>query len=401
MIDSPEIETTENLDEILNNQSHKTIFLGNGFNLSLGVKTSYQSIYNALIKHDYVKDMLKEEIQTKIEDNGFNLEAIQDEISEDYIKAIMTKFYEIVLGKCRVRYDNKSAVDFLLNFSKYYTTNYDPLLYRFLLEKKKDSDINTKSDFYNDLKEIHAGNIDIGEFEKKPLKAVSKKMVYELASGIFKESGVHVEKKRDDYFRILKHIRKEAVISVNDGFVINPPRKESGQYMVWNFNEQPEQSIFYLHGALHIYKDDRKVKKLILNKNSHDVDFINEINKKYVENSHSCVFQTTSAQKLEKIRKNSYLENCLRKLSKVKDSLFIIGWSCSENDQHIVDTIKKSPSSHLYISYHDQALKSRYQECFPEKNLTFFNAKILPFSRKSPQVRTKNSSESESMLPDF
>ena len=62
--------------------------------------------------------------------------------------------------------------------------------------------------------------------------------------------------------------------------------------------------------------------------------------------------------------------------------MVIIGWSCNENDQHLIDAIKESQIKKLIISYHDSRTKNKYEELFPNKELVFFPSRILPFAKK-------------------
>ena len=156
---------------------------------------------NSLIEYDFIKDMIPPDLHRKIEDNDYNLEAYQNEIQDEgYRSAIMTKFYETILRNCRVRYKYKEVVSFLLNFSNFFTINYDPLLYRFLLQSKKNTIPDSTDQFYGDLQDIHEGKITNISFEDKPLNSLVKKQVYDLARQIFKENSIHKNKKREDYY---------------------------------------------------------------------------------------------------------------------------------------------------------------------------------------------------------
>ena len=121
-----------------------------------------------------------------------------------------------------------------------------------------------------------------------------------------------------------------------------------------------------------------------MGKNYRSRRFINNILQK---SSYSfCVFEDSSEKKLKKINRNNYLKHCLQSLSQSNEILVVIGWSCSENDQHLIDTINESSISGIYISiYSDSNLektKERFVECFPKKSVYFFRHDILPFSKK-------------------
>ena len=64
-----ELSSLEDLQKAINANSRKSIFLGNRFNLCLGINTSFESIL--LSKN--IKEIIPREIQEKIKRNGFNL----------------------------------------------------------------------------------------------------------------------------------------------------------------------------------------------------------------------------------------------------------------------------------------------------------------------------------------
>ena len=142
-----EIRSQEELNSLLNKESNRSVFLGNGFNIALRIQTSYQSLFNSLMTHNFVKGVISQELYNTIVSNRYNFEAYKDEIKNDELRnAVLTKFYEIILNKCKARYKYKEVVSFLLKFSKFFTINYDPLLYRFCFNLKKEV-LMSKMDF--------------------------------------------------------------------------------------------------------------------------------------------------------------------------------------------------------------------------------------------------------------
>ena len=380
-----EIQNSESLIEEVECTNNPNILLGNGFNICLGIKTSYKSLFESLITYDHIKRVMNlyEGLEEKIKQNNFNLEAYQNELEEMADRStVITEFYRIILKRCRTKYKHKEVISFLLSFKKFFTTNYDPLLYRFLLQSSK-SDINNDV-FYRDLVTIHSGSIsNITISNDIPLKAITQKQVYDIALQIFKDKKIHQDKKREEYYGALRKIRGEPEMKINDGFVISQPNEEEKEtkkkYKAWDFNGQQEQNIYYLHGAMHIYKENNQIRKMILKKSHHDKIFINEILD--VTAVPSCVFEKKHQDKLIKIKKNQYLKFCLDSLKKATESLFIIGWSCKENDRHLIDVINESRLEKLYVSYYSDQTKEEYRKAFPEKSLFFFNANLLPFKK--------------------
>ena len=385
MNEQNEITTEDKLFTVFDNNSSKSVFLGNGFNLCLGVNTSYKSLFESILSSRNIKKIIKKSVRKNIEGDNFNLEAHIEEIPQEHRDTVMEKFYDVILKKCRKRiYRYKEVIRFFLKFDNFFTINYDPLLYRFLLNFKVNT-ASVESDLYRDLESIHAGIItEMEGFDDIPLRNKTKKSVYEIARYIFKEENKHKDYKREEYYDILKELRNEPRIEINDGFVINQPTQSKNKrisYKTWK-NGKNNQNIFYLHGALHIYKSEDRVRKLVMKKGFRDQSFINVILEEAQNKNHSCIFDQQLEDKVRKIKDNSYLKHCFEQLSKAQGELFLIGWSCSDNDDHLVRQICKSNINKLYISYHDLSSKERFRAKFNSKEITFFNSKLLPFSKK-------------------
>ena len=117
--------------------------------------------------------------------------------------------------------------------------------------------------------------------------------------------------------------------------------------------------MFYLHGALHFYVGESQTRKITFEKNSRYQPFINHLID--ITKPPLCIFQPTTEEKLDKIRANPYLSHCFEKLQTGEGILFIIGWSCSENDSHIIEAINHSNFSMVIISYYDESEKEEIQ----------------------------------------
>ena len=389
-----------NRDELLaaiSSMESPSVLLGNGFNMSLGVSTSYKSIFESLCTHDSTLKILGHypRLKEKIEENDFNLECYQKEIlGEGHRFALMENFYRTVLSRCRTRYKHKEAITFLENFGRFFTINYDPLLYKFLLEFKGPKNISNSDEFYKDIETVHSGEVNTN-LENMPLKALAKRQVYEIASRIFKNQNKHQDKdkKMQEYFDVLKTIRKEKTLPIEDGFVIQEKRMPGKQpgYKFWDFNSRENQNIFYLHGALHIYKDpDGRVKKLILKKGAHDMGFINHIQKEL--DYTTCVFEQSEEDKMQKIKDNQYLKDCLERLEGIAGEIVIIGWSCAANDGHIVRALKQNQNlEKIYFSYYESDTIDEVEQAFSgwKGEIIFFNSEILPFNKAKRARRAR------------
>lgn len=112
---------------------------------------------------------------------------------------------------------------------------------------------------------------------------------------------------------------------------------------------RPEQSIFFLHGGLHLYDDGVSIKKHRFNDDI-DISIAEQVRSNLqVGNFPLFVSEPTSTRKLNKIKHNPYLNHAFSKLQELEGSLFIHGHSMDSNDAHIFDKIHSSNVRNIYI----------------------------------------------------
>jgi hypothetical protein len=108
------------------------------------------------------------------------------------------------------------------------------------------------------------------------------------------------------------------------------------------FNDGATCSIYYIHGALHLFLSDRgEVKKRILTGKT----IIDDIASTIINQKQLPLFvaEGTTIQKIRRISSVSYLKACYDKLSSLNETMLIFGHSVSDNDIHIYDAIFNSP----------------------------------------------------------
>lgn len=131
--------------------------------------------------------------------------------------------------------------------------------------------------------------------------------------------------------------------SRTDGFL----RDEDGK-LCWA-SDNPQGS-YYLHGAMHIYKEKADVVKLRYHALG---DTLTEQVREKIDEEIFPIFvsEGSSMDKLIKIESNKYLSHCLDALKKMQGALFIHGHSFSDNDDHIWDALRRCPNvTGLYVS---------------------------------------------------
>lgn len=333
-----------------------SLLLGNGFNINLGVNTSYRALYENMAKKKFLRKYhlpSNKEFAAK----GYDLEEILCRQEEEHKALLQYHLFDAIIEKCRATIHKHTAVmEFLQGFDTFFTTNYDPLLYHNLLLIKP-FDEALDQDFHDDLV-----NICDHEIEDFLIKRLSKKDIYSIAKKVFAHQEKHREKKIQDYMDELKKIKEEDfVVDIRDGFMIRQSKTDQGQgkegYLTWKENDV-NQNVFYLHGSLHIYKSGNKIRKYITNRRK--VDFINEIQRHSGDNFSklSAVFEHTTKDKKKKIDGNRYLKYCLENLGELSGKLTIIGWSMGTNDQHLIDAINASQVEEVDIYYHGEKPKN-------------------------------------------
>jgi len=391
------------------------LLLGNGFNMSLGVKTDYKSIY------DEMKISYKgyQEIEKEFEESNYDIEKIMGELGEKLTvsEGFLPKFISnkikldfmkatshIASSQVNKVYQEKNEGIFMLlkNFSNYFTLNYDPFLYLLLMKFKRNKDNeailfqNTFSFIEDDLNE---GQSDIYTKIKKARNS-GQLTVAVNGDGISKDlslctkgdftTAVRIylndeELKPKDINKVVGLIWEEENQSprmvTDDGFrqdSLLPDEEPTGP--VFDVNKET-QSLFFLHGAFHIYQDGGKIKKITQQSEKALYNRLEEI----INNEEEeivCVFSNDN--KLNEIEGNDYLKQGYKKLSKLSGSLVVIGLSLADNDKHIFDQINKSKVDNIYISSKEKSKNKVYkkaQELFNGKNIILFDQDTISYEK--------------------
>jgi hypothetical protein len=149
------------------------------------------------------------------------------------------------------------------------------------------------------------------------------------------------------YWVLLNQDRKRG-ITCNDGFY----RSSSGE-LIWDPDENgDEQTVFYLHGALHYFISDFDLHKARMGAAPLIEVIRNQIRREVYP---LIVSEGNSSQKLKSINKIKYLKRSITALQNGAGSLFIHGFSFSNNDQHICNAIGSSRYSNIFVSLYDNA----------------------------------------------
>lgn len=390
-------------------QSPCHLLLGNGFNLSLGVQTSYKNILEEMEEHfsyhrnlqelcqscnhdiEKIVGKLKKQIIIGSPYQNFLEKYIEGKFKFDFMKAAS----RIVSREIKTIYQNKNAgLNILLeNFDSYFTLNYDSLLYLLLMKFKKTDDVFA---FQNSMN-FQAEDLDIknGKLYKRIKQAYDSGDITTQVGGNFTTADLNKIPKSELKLAIVRHFKKQGwehnEKSIRDtiDFMLEQEKNTDGNLSVQDgfagnqhlFNVHNRQNLFFVHGAFHIITKGGRTQKITQTKE-------NSLHKRLEEiiDSESqeilCVFK--SDDKMEEINKSPYLKRCYEQLKKLEGSLVIIGSSLDDNDRHIFDAINDSQVQTTYISIfgdRKSAEKScqRAKEIFKKKNLVFFDAKSISY----------------------
>jgi Domain of unknown function (DUF4917) len=130
------------------------------------------------------------------------------------------------------------------------------------------------------------------------------------------------------YWVVVEHLRGQH----NDGFGGNP--------LHWLGPNYEEQTVFYLHGALHLYDTGAQVLKL---RYGGGTPILTQLREHMSDGEYPLfVSEGESSQKLSRIRSNPYLSDAYERLANNTLPLVIVGFKFGSHDNHIINAIARS-----------------------------------------------------------
>ena len=182
------------------------------------------------------------------------------------------------------------------------------------------------------------------------------------------------------YWSILKNTSKK---NRSDGFR-QSIEKES--IVTWNINEDHNQNIFYLHGALHLFNSYNELEKLTWTRTV--IKLKKQITEKINNDTYPLVITgATSQEKMAKIKESAYLHRGLKSLHSIMGNLFVYGHSLDMNDEHIYASLSPKLDNIFISLYGDIESKNNQTiinnaEIIKEKynlkaQVYFYNAKSI------------------------
>ena len=419
----PLLTYKEVLKRIGENKSN--LLLGNGFNNSLGVNTSYENIFKEMFKDYPVYKDIELDIQnynydlekmlivlsqtiSKNKNSEFLQKVIKDKVKFDFMKSAS----KIVCSKIKNIYqeNNKNIWLMLKNFNNYFTLNFDPFLYLLLMRFKKpveDESRETgqqktvaiqatlkftseeldesKNNIYQKIKNAREKGTQMVELgDLKSYKSLGKARKAELAMMV-KNLFSTENWSNKDIEKAIKLVLKneqctqknEMQLSLDDGF----RSEKNGNNLIFNKAFNPDQNLFFLHGAFHLYSKDGCLYKI---KQSNYQALYQRLTK-IIDNEEENILTVFGGEnKISEIESNDYLKHCYEQLGQISGSVVILGCSLDENDKHIFEQINKSAVETVYISASESSharQREKAGELLKNKEVLFFDYTTISYAK--------------------
>lgn len=138
----------------------------------------------------------------------------------------------------------------------------------------------------------------------------------------------------------------EPDIKCDDGF--RYAEVDEATYVTWDPHTVGEQNVYYLHGALHLFDAGSELQKFTWSKTH--LRLIEQIRAAMEDGKFPhFVAESSSQEKLSRIRHSAYLGRGERSLYSIGGDLFTFGFAMSENDAHILRAIRKNKVRNLFV----------------------------------------------------
>jgi hypothetical protein len=170
-------------------------------------------------------------------------------------------------------------------------------------------------------------------------------------------------------------------VSSDDGF--RTPEDGPAEYVSWKVENSNSQTLFYLHGALHIFDAGHEIQKYTWCNTG--IPLIKQIREALDANKFPVfVSEGTWKEKMARIQHSNMLGRAYRSFANTKSTLFIHGHSLAENDEHILHLIDIGKMNPIFISLYGDSSS-------PTNKRVIWRAQMIANRRKSrPQIHFYN-----------
>lgn len=162
--------------------------------------------------------------------------------------------------------------------------------------------------------------------------------------------------------------------------------------LIWGPNKE-KQSVFYVHGALHLFDSGIDIIKEVYTTEAYLLENV----QKRMDKKHYPIFVTAGngQEKLNHIVHNQYLTNCYDNLSNITGSLVTFGFNFGEYDLHLIDAINRA-AKFRKDDNRDGKLYSIYIGVYSKKDMKHiesikdkFNCKVNLYNASTANIWNK------------
>ena len=175
----------------------------------------------------------------------------------------------------------------------------------------------------------------------------------------------------------------EKSLKFDDGFR-HPEHDQS--IVTWEIGREQEQSVFYLHGAMHIFRNGGEVEKYTWLNSGKTIS--EQVRESIAQQKYPLfISEGTTEHKLSRIQDCSYLGRAFSSLKRITGNLFIFGHSIRDEDEHVFDYINTQNTGlkNIFISLFGDSSKldnqriiakvEQWKVAHPNKQYIFYDSK--------------------------
>lgn len=156
----------------------------------------------------------------------------------------------------------------------------------------------------------------------------------------------------------VKHNKEAMKLKIRDGFISDSWGKDN------------DQTVFYLHGALHLIESSNKTIKVTQDEFK---KMIEKVKEKWDEGYEPLtVLESSPNEKIARINQSPYLTKCFNEFQHISGTLVTHGLSFMSSDQHIIDAINNNSNiEKIYVGCYAQP-SEEIKQAFANNNKVLF-----------------------------
>lgn len=193
---------------------------------------------------------------------------------------------------------------------------------------------------------------------------------------------------------VLMHFREDKALKLpcDDGFrypysdaVVSEEDRDTSLH--WEIGRERGQTVYYIHGAMHIFSDGSDIEKLSYV--NLGVPLADQV-KFAIDQDRFPVFisEGSTDHKLARIKKNGYLSRTFSSLKNITGNLFIFGHSIRDEDDHVFDFINQNNKKlRIFVGLygepnepHNQIIINKvegWRQKYPDKRFEFYDTSSI------------------------